>query len=112
MEKNIEQYWMTENYCDGCDFVVHQVFNKDDFCEHKVGAVKCPECGTVIMPCNECDEESQDCDNCPWKNSVVSDDMSDKEYVEWYKKILPEIFKMMADGELGEGYQEIAKSLQ
>ena len=103
---------MTENYCEGCDFVVHQVFNEDEFYDHKVGAIKCPECGTVIMPCNECDVEHQDCENCPWKNSMVSDDMDDEEYLEWYKKNNPEVFKMMLDGELGEEYQEIAKSLQ
>ena len=102
---------MTENYCDGCDNVVHQVFNVEDFYTHKVGLIQCPECGTIIKPCNECDDNSR-CADCPWNKAKVSDSMSEEEHILWYKENNMGIYEMMKNGDLGDGYKELVEELE
>jgi hypothetical protein len=97
---------MTENYCDECDNVVHQVFNIEDFYNYKVGLVKCPECGTIIKPCNECDN-NDNCAECPWNKAKVSDAISEEEHILWYKENNKRIYEMMKKGDLGDGYKEL-----
>ena len=100
---------MTENYCCECDEVVHCVIDVDDFYAHKCGAIKCPNCGSLIMPCNECEERDK-CNECPYKNSTVAEAMTEEDFVKWYKENNVEIFELMLNGELGEFYQDIAKN--
>ena len=103
---------MTENYCDECDNVVHQVFNFGDFYNHKVGLVKCPECGTIIKPCNECDDDDKNCLFCPWKNASVSDAISEEEHILWYKENNIGVYEMMKNGDLGDGYKELVEEIE
>jgi hypothetical protein len=100
---------MTENYCDGCDNVVHQVFNEEDFYNHKVGLIKCPECGTIIKPCNECDHNN--CVDCPWKSASISEAMSDEEHIHWYKENDKDVYELMKNGDLGLGYKELVEEI-
>ena len=62
-----------ENTCNRCDCTVDTKCDEDAFWLHKVGRIRCPECGAVILPCNECAAETpyseRDCDNCPWKKA-------------------------------------------
>ena len=68
---------MTENFCDTCDAVVNVVFGVEDFWAFKVGRVRCPACGAVLMPCNECFgtdvSDKYGCAKCPWGDAAVSD---------------------------------------
>lgn len=78
----------TENYCGtatgGCDNALLAIFDSDEFWAFKVGPVRCPDCGEVNMPCNECFgtsiEDEFGCSNCPWKNARVTDAMTDEEF--------------------------------
>jgi hypothetical protein len=71
---------MTENYCTECDEVVHQVFDDEAFYNHTVGTITCPKCGSIVMPCNECDDHSK-CGECPWNgvNGTVGMDDCDEQ---------------------------------
>ena len=100
---------MTENYCNGCDNVVHQIFNVEDFYNYKVGLIKCPECGTIIKPCNECDN-NDNCAECPWNMAKVSDPITDEEHIRWYKENDKKIYEMMKNGDLGDGYKELIEA--
>lgn len=102
---------ITENYCTGCDNIVHQVFNDEDFYNHKVGLIECPECGMLIRPCNECDDNSR-CAYCPWNKAKISDAMTEEEHILWYKENDTKIYKMMKNGDLGEGYKELIEELE
>ena len=77
---------LTENFCPECDEVVHQVFDREDFYRHEVGALYCPKCGHLILPCNECDDHSN-CMDCPWsKCAERSTAMSDEAYMRYLEK--------------------------
>jgi len=70
-----------ENTCTKCDCTISTVCNAEDFWAHKVGRVRCPECGAIVMPCNECAAETpidkRDCDNCPWKRAKILEEKND-----------------------------------
>ena len=100
---------MTENYCDECDEVVHQVFGERDFYKHKVGRIICPVCGHFVMPCNECN--ATNCEDCPWKKSEPTKGMDETEYIVWYKENDPKVFDLMKSGDLGEYFKKIANEL-
>lgn len=102
---------LIENYCDECDEVLHQVFDEGQFLSHKVGALICPNCGHVTMPCNEC-ENHADCGNCPWANAEKSNTMSDEAYMRYLKSHEPKIYKKFKDGENGDYYAEIIKKIE
>lgn len=97
---------MTENYCDECDNVVHQIFDVEDFYNYKVGLIRCPECGNIVIPCNECDNNDK-CEECPWNNAKVSDAITEVEHILWYKENNKRIYEMMKKGDLGDGYKEL-----
>lgn len=59
-----------ENYCTECDNVIDAECDEEDFFSHKVGRIKCPKCGTINRPCNEC-VEHWECWHCPWNNAEV-----------------------------------------
>ena len=104
---------ITENYCDSCDGVIHAVFNAEDFYNFKVGRIRC-ECGTVMVPCNEClDENGQHykCSECPWKNAEIVDAMTDEDYVKWVKDNEPDMFKRFLDLSNGDYYRELAEKV-
>lgn len=86
---------MTENYCDECDDVLHAVFDIDDFESHRLGSIMC-KCGTVVMPCNECEDHGM-CGDCPWKDSIPTPAMSDVEYVKWIKETAPASWEILKD---------------
>lgn len=75
---------MFEEYC-GCDKngVVHAVFDMDEFNTHKVGRIRC-SCGNIVYPCDACEDHSR-CNNCPWKDSEITECMTDAEYFKWVK---------------------------
>lgn len=77
-----EKMW-TENYCGECDAVLNALFDPDEFWSFKVGRVRCRECGAVTNPCNECFgtdiEKTVGCDNCPWANAEITDEMTEEE---------------------------------
>jgi hypothetical protein len=102
---------MSENYCDECDNVVHQVFNDEDFYNHKVGLIECPECGHIISPCNECDN-NDNCEECPWRKAKISDAMTEEEHIRWYKENNTNVYNMMKSGELGYGYKELVEEIE
>ena len=105
-----EMDMLTENYCDECDEVVHAVFDDEDFRNHRVGSVKCPKCGHIIMPCNEC-ENRAGCGNCPWASCHPEKAMSDEAFVRYLKDEEPDCFGKFLDGSMGEKYRQIAKSV-
>ena len=101
-------YVLTENYCDECDQVVHAVFDRDAFFDHRVGVVSCDQCGHKVMPCNEC-ETRTDCGNCPWRNADAAKPMSDEDYLRFLREHEPECYKAVKD----EGvYAEVAKRIE
>ena len=102
---------MTENYCDECDNVVNQVFNDEDFYNHKVGLIKCPECGHIISPCNECDN-NDNCEECPWRKAKISDALTEEEHIRWYKENDTNVYNMMKSGELGYRYKELVEEIE
>jgi hypothetical protein len=103
--------FMLEEYCDECDMVVHQVVDDKDFLDGKIGGIKCPVCGSVVMPCNACYDEDKNCDYCPFKTATPIEAMTDEDHIRWYKENDNKIFEMMKNGELGEFYKEIALTL-
>ena len=105
------KYVLTENYCDECDEMLHQVFFLKAFRDHKVGAVICPKCGHVTMPCNEC-EDHGDCGNCPWGVSEASAAMSDEAYMRFQKSHEPKIYKKFKDGEMGDHFAKVIKKIE
>lgn len=105
------RYILTENYCDECDEVLHQVFGRRAFFAHQVGALICPTCGHVTMPCNEC-EDHDACDNCPWANAEESNTMSDEAYMRYLKACEPKIYKKFKDGEMGDHYAKVIKKIE
>ena len=102
---------MTENYCDECDAVVHAVFDEDDFYNHRVGTVKCPDCGETILPCNECEDHSA-CSQCPWSGVPATEAMSDEAYVRYERSVNPKVFEMFKNGDMGEVYQKVALEIE
>ncbi len=68
---------LTENFCDECDSVVNAAFDVERFWRHEVGRVRCPTCGAVVAPCNECFgtdiQEKFGCGACPWRSSAVAE---------------------------------------
>lgn len=101
---------MTENYCDECDDVLHAVFDIDDFESHHRGSIMC-KCGTVVMPCNECDDHGM-CGDCPWKDSIATPAMSDVEYVKWIKENEPATWEILKDSYNGGVYAEVIRKLE
>lgn len=99
---------MTENYCDECDNVLHAVFDIGDFESHRRGSIVC-ECGTVVMPCNECD--GNECGDCPWRDSIPTPAMTDVEYVKWVKENAPSLYNVLKDPCNGGSYAEIIREL-
>ncbi len=73
----IETLGFTENFCDECDSVVNAAFDVERFWRYEVGRVRCPTCGAIVSPCNECFgtdiKDSVGCDECPWGASAISD---------------------------------------
>lgn len=76
--------FVDEEICGGCDLVIHAVFDSEELHAHRVGNIRCPECGTVNPPCNEC-EDNLACDDCPWKGASISKAMSDDDY-DYYER--------------------------
>jgi len=101
---------ITENYCDECDEEIHALFDEDKFFAHKVGALKCPACGAIVMPCNEC-EDHDACGDCPWRGCKPVKGMSEMSYVKYIKAEEPKLFRMFLAGDCGEFYQKIAKKV-
>lgn len=102
---------ITEDFCDECDEVLHQVFARKAFFAHQVGVVICPKCGHATMPCNEC-ENHDACGNCPWTNAEKPNTMSDEAYMRYLKSHEPKIYKKFKDGENGDYYAEIIKKIE
>lgn len=105
---------LTENYCDECNEVVHAVFDERDFYAHKIGTIRCPACGHIIMPCNEC-EDHDACGDCPWSRlheSKASAAMSDEAYIHYLHDCEPKFYKMFRDGEMGDHYAKIIEKIE
>ena len=107
-EIKMKRVIITENYCDDCDNVLHAVFDIKDFESHRRGSIVC-ECGTVVMPCNECDGIG--CGDCPWKNSTPTPAMTDMEYVKWVKENSPSLYEILKDIDNGGKYAEVIREL-
>ena len=102
---------LTEDYCCECDETVHQVFSEKDFFAHKVGRIRCPNCGHAILPCNEC-EDHDACGNCPWKKAAVYDAMSDEAYIRHLRTDDPELYKMFKSGDMGDHFMGIIEKVE
>lgn len=100
-----------EDYCDECDEVLHQVFDADQFFSHKVGALICPVCGHVTMPCNEC-ENHDECGNCPWADAEPHEVLSDEAYMRYLKSHYPRVYRKFKNGEMGDYYAEVIKKIE
>lgn len=76
-------YGRTENFCDVCDSVVSVSFAIENFWNFKVGRARCPTCGAIVLPCNECFgtniSDRFGCAKCPWRNSSISKEKDDTE---------------------------------
>lgn len=105
-----KKMFMTENYCDECDDVLHAVFDIDDFESHHRGSIMC-KCGTVVMPCNECDDHGM-CGDCPWRDSIPTPAMSDVEYMKWMKENEPASWEILKDSYNGGKYAELIRELE
>ena len=110
---NKNQNILTENFCPECDEVVHQVFNAEDFFNHKVGLMICPKCGATIQPCNEC-ETHDACGDCPWMKNIMekSKVMSDESYMRYLKAHEPKIYEMFKSGENGNYYDKVIAKIE
>ena len=106
-------YILTENFCDECDEVLNQVFDEKAFYAGKVGALICPKCGHVTMPCNEC-EDRFNCEKCPWRRAKakVSKAMTDEEYIRYIRVHEPELYEMFKNGENGHYYDKIIAKIE
>ena len=107
----MELTMLTENYCDECYEVVHAVFDMDDFYAHRIGTIRCPNCGHVIMPCNECDDHDG-CGDCPWRGVHPEEAMSDEATLRYIRDTTPKMFRYYLDGSMGEAMQKVAKKIQ
>lgn len=107
----MNRHILTENYCDECDEVLNQVFDYKAFRSHKVGALICPKCGHVTMPCNEC-EDHDGCGDCPWAKSERTVAMSDESYMRYLRAYEPEIYREIKSGDNGDYYAEIIKKIE
>lgn len=101
---------MTENYCDECDEVLHAVFDIDDFESHHRGSIMC-KCGTVVMPCNECDDHGM-CGDCPWKDSIATPAMSGVEYLKWMKENKPASWEILKEAYNDSMYAKAIRELE
>lgn len=110
-ERNNEMTMLTENYCDECDEVVHAVFDEEDFYAHRIGTVLCPNCGHVIMPCNEC-ENHDECGNCPWRGVHPESAISPEAMLRYIRGRSQEEFRRYLDGAMGDVMQELANKIQ
>lgn len=102
---------LTENYCDECDEVLNQVFDKKAFFAGKVGALICPKCGHVMMPCNEC-EDHDACGDCPWAKADKCVAMSDEAYIRYIRAYEPKTYKMLKSGDNGDYYAKIIAKIE
>jgi hypothetical protein len=102
---------LLENYCDECDEVVHAVFNDDDFINHRIGTIRCPVCGSTILPCNECENHDM-CSECPWDNVPPEDAMSDEAYMRYIRAYEPWLYEKFVNGEMGNHYDDIIKKIE
>lgn len=102
---------LTENYCDNCDEVLNQVFSTKAFYAGKVGALICPKCGHVTMPCNEC-EDHDACGDCPWEKSERCVAMSDESYIRYLRAYEKDSYNMFKSGENGDYYDKIIKKIE
>lgn len=103
---------MTENYCGECDEVVHAAFDLEQLRVAYRGSVRCPNCGHVIPPCNECDfDHVNQCRDCPYLKMPHSEAITDEEFVDWHRRNEPDVFEAMLAGDMGEDYGRIAKDL-
>lgn len=105
---------VTENYCDQCDNVLHAVFDEKEFYAHNVGRIACPECGTIAVPCNECEDyKHKSCDNdCPWKKAKITTAMSDEEYIRWIRKNQSKVYEVFRSGKNGDHYLPIIRKIE
>ena len=104
-------YILTENFCDECDEVLNQVFDEKAFYAGKVGALICPKCGHVTMPCNEC-EAHDACGDCPWAKSDRCVAMSDESYMRYLRAYEPATYKLFKSGENGHYYDKIIAKIE
>lgn len=103
--------FMLEEYCNECDEVVHQIVEEKDFFDGKIGGIRCPKCGEIVMPCNACYDEKKNCDLCPFKSATPIEAMTDEEYVGYYKETKSDVFELMKNGELGDYFKELANRI-
>lgn len=110
---------LCENYCDECDEMVHTLVNEKDFYDFKVGRIRCPNCGAIIHPCNEClDENGQhydcgiNCKDCPWYKAKIVKPLTDEEYMRYLKDNEPKMYETYKNGKQGDYYNEIISKLE
>ena len=100
-----------EEFCDGCDEPQHIVFNADDLDNFKVGLIKCG-CGTIIRPCNYCNNRypcGDNCNLCPWNKSTITDAMDDVDYLKWMKENEPECWVHYVKGDMGDWWMDLIR---
>lgn len=102
---------LLEEYCGECDETVHQVFTEKAFSAHKVGRIRCPNCGHAILPCNEC-EDHDACGDCPWKRAEIDKPMSDEAYIRFIRTEDPELYEMFKNGDNGDYYKVIIEKIE
>ena len=102
---------LLEEYCNECDEVLHQAFSTKAFYNCKVGRLRCPKCGAVMVPCNEC-EDHDACNNCPWKDAEICDAMSDEAYIHYLRDIHPTVYEMFRSGKCGDYYRGIIEKIE
>ena len=103
---------LLEEYCDECDETVHQVFTEKAFLAHKVGRIRCPNCGHVILPCNECGDHDACGDCCPWRHAEIDKPMSDEAYIHYLRDFHPTVYEMFSSGECGDHYKGIIEKIE
>lgn len=102
---------LTEDYCTECDEEVHQVFGEKAFLAHQVGRVRCPTCGSIVLPCNEC-EDNLACDNCPWASASIEKSMSDEAYIRYIRTEEPDLYELFRSGRNGNYYRDIIEKVE